>query len=119
MIHNIPQPDFEQFVADELANDLNVEIRKGVSFVSGAQVRRLPVLNLIYLYKLGLIIAQNKDEVFTKVEERATGRQYVIRSQRVIACDGGRSAVRNMLGIECEGEDSCKTHDAAWFVPFS
>lgn len=39
MIHNIPQPDFEQFVADELAKDSNVEIRKGVSFVSGAQVR--------------------------------------------------------------------------------
>ncbi|KAE9962425.1 hypothetical protein BLS_000335 [Venturia inaequalis] len=74
MIHNIPQPDFEQFVADELALDPNVEIRKGVAFVSGAQ---------------------NKNEVFTKVEERATGIQYVIRSQHVIACDGGRSAVRN------------------------
>ncbi|QDS67736.1 hypothetical protein FKW77_005960 [Venturia effusa] len=72
MIHNIPQPDFEQFVADELANDSNVEIRKGVAFVS---------------------VAQNKDEVFSKVEERATGRQYVIRSQHLIACDGGRSAI--------------------------
>ncbi|TID17558.1 FAD binding domain-containing protein [Venturia nashicola] len=88
MIHNIPQPDFEQFVADELATDPNVEIRKGVAFVSGAQ---------------------NKHEVLSKVEERATGRQYVIRSQHVIACDGGRSAVRSMLGIECEGEDSYET----------
>lgn len=50
---------------------------------------------------------KNRDEVFTKVQERATGRQYVIRSQHVIGCDGGRSAVRTMLGIECEGEDSC------------
>lgn len=40
MIHNIPQPDFEQFVADELALDPNVEIRKGVAFVSVAQVRK-------------------------------------------------------------------------------
>jgi hypothetical protein len=44
MIHNIPQPDFEQFVADVLANDHNVEIRKGVSFVSAAQVRHLAAL---------------------------------------------------------------------------
>jgi hypothetical protein len=41
MIHNIPQPVFEQFVADKLANDPLVEIRKGVAFVSLVQVCKL------------------------------------------------------------------------------
>lgn len=39
MIHNIPQPSFEQFVARELENEPKVEIRKGVAFVSCRQVR--------------------------------------------------------------------------------
>lgn len=38
MIHNIPQPRFEQFVAEQLIGDPNVEIRKGVGFVSCVQV---------------------------------------------------------------------------------
>lgn len=38
MIHNIPQPDFEKFVSDQLLDDPNVEIRKGVGFVSCEQV---------------------------------------------------------------------------------
>ncbi len=38
MIHNIPQPVFEQFLTDVLAKDPNVDIRKGVSFVSLTQV---------------------------------------------------------------------------------
>lgn len=62
---------------------------------------------------------KNKDEVFTRVEERTTGRQYVIRSQHVIACDGGRSAVRKMLEIECEGEDSCMTYGVVLSVSLS
>ncbi|KAH8883509.1 hypothetical protein GQ53DRAFT_882741 [Thozetella sp. PMI_491] len=51
MIHNIPQPDFENFVAKELANDANVEIRKGVAFVS---------------------CEETKDGVISTVEERST-----------------------------------------------
>lgn len=39
MIHNIPQPAFEQFVSEYLAHDKNVDVRKGVSFVSLEQVR--------------------------------------------------------------------------------
>ncbi|OCL11094.1 FAD-binding monooxygenase, partial [Glonium stellatum] len=31
IIHNIPQPAFEEFVADALRKDLNVEIRKGLA----------------------------------------------------------------------------------------
>jgi 2-polyprenyl-6-methoxyphenol hydroxylase-like FAD-dependent oxidoreductase len=79
----------------------------------------LASLNLLFPHRFRLTVPKNKDEVFTKVEERATGRQYVIRSQHVIACDGGRSAVRKMLGIECEGEDSCMTHCVSFSVLFS
>jgi hypothetical protein len=39
MIHNIPQPAFEEFVAERLAQDGVVEIRKNHSFVSCEQVR--------------------------------------------------------------------------------
>jgi hypothetical protein len=33
MIHNIPQPEFEQIIADELDNTTLVKIRKNHSFV--------------------------------------------------------------------------------------
>lgn len=33
MIHNIPQPEFEQIIADELENNTLVEIKKNHSFV--------------------------------------------------------------------------------------
>lgn len=39
MIHNIPQPAFEKFVANELEHDENVEIQKNVTFVECKQVR--------------------------------------------------------------------------------
>jgi 2-polyprenyl-6-methoxyphenol hydroxylase-like FAD-dependent oxidoreductase len=35
----------------------------------------------------------------------------------VVACDGAKSAVRNFLGIESEGEDSCKS--AVSFLDFN
>lgn len=43
MIHNIPQPDFEAFVADQLKDDPNVEIRKGIGFVSCEQAGLIPL----------------------------------------------------------------------------
>lgn len=87
MIHNIPQPVFEQFVADRLTYESNADIRKGVSFVS---------------------LRQTEDRVVTTVEERATGHKFKIKSGYVIACDGAKSKVRESLGIESDGEDSCK-----------
>ena len=91
MIHNIPQPDFEQFVARQLEEDPNVEIQKGVAFVSCEEVC-------------------HGDEfmVTSTVEVRATGTQRRIHSRHVIGCDGARSQVRKSLGIESEGEDGCK-----------
>jgi len=88
MIHNIPQPDFEQIIAGELAKTDLAEIRKGVSFVSSSQ---------------------KHDEVTTTVEDRETGKTYSIRSRFLIACDGAKSRVRQSLGIESEGEDSYET----------
>lgn len=40
MIHNIPQPAFEQYLTDVLAKDSNVDIRRGVSFISLRQVSK-------------------------------------------------------------------------------
>ena len=88
MIHNIPQPVFEQFLTDVLAKDVNVDLRKGVSFVS---------------------LEQDSEGVTTTVEERATGHQFQIRSKYLVACDGARSKVRAFLGVESEGEDSYET----------
>lgn len=39
---------------------------------------------------------------------RDSKEAYKVRSKHVIACDGAKSAVRSFLGIESEGEDSCK-----------
>lgn len=39
MIRNVPQPDFEQFIAQQLEGDPNVEIQKGVAFISCEEVR--------------------------------------------------------------------------------
>jgi hypothetical protein len=38
MIHNIPQPSFEQFVAEAMAGEELVEVRKGVAYVGSHQV---------------------------------------------------------------------------------
>lgn len=110
MIHNIPQPDFEAFVAAHLQNDPHVEITKGVGFVSCEQVRPSPepilhagVAELTYSLQL-------EDQVITTVEERNSKTTYRIRSRHVIGCDGAKSQVRRSLGIESEGEDSCKSH---------
>lgn len=85
MIHNIPQPEFEQFIADHLVHDSNVEMRKGVGFIS---------------------CTQKHSKVTTIVEERESKRRYSINSEYVVACDGAKSAVRKFLGVQCDGEDS-------------
>ncbi|KAJ9619096.1 hypothetical protein H2204_012807 [Knufia peltigerae] len=89
MIHNIPQPAFEQYLTDVLAKDSNVDIRRGVSFISLRQ--------------------DGFQAVITTVEERTTGHQFQIRSKYLIACDGARSKVRTGLGIGSDGEDSYET----------
>lgn len=84
MIHNIPQPTFEELVARHLAKD-GVEVRKNHSFVRCEQFT---------------------DYVITTIEDRSAKREYQIRSNQVIACDGARSRVRECLGITCEGSST-------------
>ncbi|KAJ5655576.1 FAD binding domain-containing protein [Penicillium longicatenatum] len=88
MIHNIPQPAFEEFIAKRLSKTNLVEIRKNHSFVS---------------------LEQGDGFVVIKIEDRASQREYNIKSQHVIGCDGARSAVRKYLGIESDGEETCET----------
>ncbi|KAH8654937.1 3-propionate hydroxylase [Tricladium varicosporioides] len=88
MIHNIPQPTFENLVAERILNDDIVEIRKPHSFVK---------------------CRQNEERVVTTVEDRSTGHLYEISSRHVVACDGARSKVRECLGVATEGESSYET----------
>lgn len=89
MIHNIPQPDFEQIVSDQLSESRLTEIRKNHSFVN----------------------CHNSADgtVYTTVEDRATGETYTVRSRYLIAADGARSYVKKYLGIRSTGEDSTQT----------
>ncbi len=104
MIHNIPQPAFEELVARELAQKPLNEIRKNHSFV---RLEQVPVPTRI-LHEETLTCRQFSDYVLTTVEDRNSGREYIVKSTHVVACDGARSAVRRFLGVESEGEDSCK-----------
>lgn len=44
MIHNIPQPDFEDFVYQRLRVDPYTEVRKGSAFISCEQASMLSVI---------------------------------------------------------------------------
>ncbi|OGM49419.1 hypothetical protein ABOM_003498 [Aspergillus bombycis] len=88
MIHNIPQPAFEELIARRLSKTSLVEIRKNHTFVS---------------------LEQFDDHVITTIEDRDSGELYKVRSKHVVACDGAKSAVRSFLGIKSEGEDSYET----------
>ncbi|KAL4906997.1 hypothetical protein BDW74DRAFT_176594 [Aspergillus multicolor] len=88
MIHNIPQPAFEESVAGELAQKSLNEVRKNHSFVR---------------------LQQRESYVFTTIEDRSSNREYIVKSGHVVACDGVKSAVRRFLGVDSEGEDSYET----------
>ncbi|CAP94022.1 hypothetical protein E8E15_010335 [Penicillium rubens] len=88
MIHNIPQPALEQELSNFIAKDPNVTLIKGFS-IHGVE--------------------QTGDEVVATVEERSTGKLHQTKSRHLIACDGRRSKVRELLGIESESEDSDQT----------
>ncbi|OJZ84492.1 hypothetical protein ASPFODRAFT_681699 [Aspergillus luchuensis CBS 106.47] len=88
MIHNIPQPEFEELVAKRLSKNNLVEIRKNHSFVR---------------------LTDRGDYVLATIEDRATQQEYTVKCSHLVACDGAKSAVRRCLGIESEGEDSYET----------
>ena len=85
MIHNVPQPAFEQYISEELKKQSTAQVWKGASFLS---------------------LEQKKDAVTTLLEDRGTGNTYKVESQFAIACDGARSQVREFVGIKTDHEDS-------------
>lgn len=85
MIYNIPQPTFEEFVADERARTSTVDIRKRLAYVHSSQ---------------------RGEQVITMLEERETKCGLMVRSEFVVGCDGARSAARQDFRIENEGENS-------------
>jgi 2-polyprenyl-6-methoxyphenol hydroxylase-like FAD-dependent oxidoreductase len=54
-------------------------------------------------------LSQTKHEVLATIEDRSTGQLHQTKSRHLIACDGRRSKVRELLGIESESEDSDQT----------
>ncbi|CEJ61694.1 hypothetical protein PMG11_10217 [Penicillium brasilianum] len=88
MIHNIPQPAFEELIAKRLSKSNLVEIRKNHAFVD---------------------LKQFDGHVITTIMNRDSKEATKVRSKHVVACDGAKSAVRSFLGIESEGEDSYET----------
>lgn len=104
MIHNIPQPAFEEFVAAKLVNDSNVEIRKNVAYVSSKQAS---LVSICLGHEDPLMAKQTGDSVISTLIERSTKTQWQVKSSHVLACDGAKSQVRQDLGIESEGDDGC------------
>lgn len=49
-------------------------------------------------------LSQTPDEVQSRVRNRGTGEEYLVRSRFVIGADGGRSTVAEQSGIEFKGE---------------
>ncbi|GAA5232316.1 2-polyprenyl-6-methoxyphenol hydroxylase [Verticiella sediminum] len=47
--------------------------------------------------------SQDRDGVSVQVQDLATGQQRTLRSRFLVGCDGGRSAVRELLGIGMQG----------------
>ncbi|KAK4866366.1 hypothetical protein LT330_008298 [Penicillium expansum] len=88
MIHNIPQPALEQELSNFITKDPNVTLIKGFSIHA---------------------VEQNENEVVAIIEQRSTGQLHQTKSRHLIACDGRRSKVRELLGIESESEDSDQT----------
>ncbi|KAJ5162604.1 Monooxygenase FAD-binding [Penicillium coprophilum] len=88
MIHNIPQPVLEQELSNSIAKDPNITLVKGFSIHA---------------------VEQTENEVVSTIEERSTGQLHQTKSRHLIACDGRRSKVRELLGIESESEDSDQT----------
>lgn len=107
MIHNLPQPALEQEFSNFIAKDPNITLIKGFSIHAVEQVSTPAIFGI----NEGTRLTENqtKNEVIATIEERSTGKLYNTKSRHLIACDGRRSKVRELLGIESESEDSDQT----------
>ncbi|KAJ5995669.1 hypothetical protein N7481_002646 [Penicillium waksmanii] len=88
MIHNIPQPALEQELTNYILQDSNIALFKGFS-IHG--------------------IEQIDNHVLATVQERSTGRLHSVWARHLVACDGRKSRVREIMGIPSEGEVSDET----------
>jgi 2-polyprenyl-6-methoxyphenol hydroxylase-like FAD-dependent oxidoreductase len=79
---NIPQPDFEEILLDELTDYPEVEIRRGHEWRNSRE---------------------EDGCVSSTVADRESGEAYEIESRYVVAADGAGSRIRESLGIEMEG----------------
>lgn len=108
MIHNIPQPVLEQELTEHINNDPNITLKKGFSIHAVDQVRPRDIdLNME-----GMLIEapiQTEHEVLATIEDRSTGQLHQTKARHLIACDGRKSRVSKLLGIESESEDSDQT----------
>ncbi|MGW6425075.1 FAD-dependent monooxygenase [Nocardia sp. NPDC055053] len=61
-----------------------------------------------------IAIEQSEHEVLARVRCRGTGEEYNIHARYVIAADGGRSKVADLVGIEFEGQAALKHMVNMW-----
>lgn len=59
-------------------------------------------------------IEQTEDEVVSRIRNRDTGEEYLVRSRYVIGADGGNSRVAELLGFQFVGEAGLRGMLNAW-----
>lgn len=82
---NIPQPEFERILADELSGYPEVEVRRGHEWRESEA---------------------GDGGVVSTIADRESGETYEVESRYVVAADGAGSRIRESLGIEMEGAPS-------------
>lgn len=80
---NLAQPHLESILVDDVASLPNVELRVG--------------------HRVTALTDQGDRVVVEAIDE--TGAQHTIEADYVIACDGAKSAVRDLVGIQMAGDD--------------
>lgn len=108
MIHNLSQPVLEEELTRLIENDPNITLKKGYSIHGVLQVSNTAAI-LAQICSPDdaclLMLIQGEDEVIATVKE--TRGENIFR--HMIACDGQKSRVRELLEIPSEGEDSDQT----------
>ncbi|HEY5856919.1 MAG TPA: rifampin monooxygenase [Aldersonia sp.] len=95
----IPQPVTDRLLAEHAA-ELGAEIRRGCEVVGLSQDDEGVTVEVAQTGSLG----EPRTETGSLGEPRSGGSR--VRSRYLVGCDGGRSAVRKLLGIGFPGEPS-------------
>jgi 2,4-dichlorophenol 6-monooxygenase len=62
-----------------------------------------------------LALEQDDDGVTARLKDRASGREYTVRADYLVGADGGRSRVREELGIGLHGAEGIARVVTVWF----